>query len=82
MSEANKIADPRKGGVWGNHGRAGQPWTDEEDRQLIAWGCAVGHEFVAGHDLGREPREGAARIAWLRENRPLLVRRVEREADR
>lgn len=73
------MTDARKGGVWGDHTRAGQPWTDQEDEQLIAWGLAVGHDFVAGHDFGREPREGTERIAWLREHRASLVKHVEAE---
>ncbi|MGI4942065.1 MAG: hypothetical protein ACRYHQ_16140 [Janthinobacterium lividum] len=74
--------DPRKGGVWGDHSRAGEPWTDEEDVRLIAWGMAVGHDFVAGHDFNRVPAEGDARMAWLRLHRPLVVRRIEQETNR
>lgn len=71
--------DPRKGGVWGDHTRAGQPWTDEEDAQLIGWGMAVGYDFVAGHDFGREPKEGTERIEWLRVNDPAFVAYIETE---
>lgn len=71
------MSDPRKGGVWGDHTRAGQPWTDDEDDQLMRWGMAAGYDFVAGHDLGREPREGSERIEWLRENKAAVVKYVE-----
>ena len=73
------MSDERKGGVWGDRTRANLPWTDQEDAQLIAWGLAVGHDFVAGHDLGREPREGSERIAYLRKNKPALVKTIESE---
>lgn len=58
---------------------AGKPWSDEEDGQLIAWGLAVGHDFVAEHDLGRSRQEGLDRIAWLRKHKPSLVRHIEVE---
>lgn len=71
------VSDERKGGVWGDHTRAGQPWTDGEDNSLMRWGLAAGYDFVAGHDLGREPREGSERMAWLRQHKPALVKHVE-----
>ncbi len=73
------MSDPRKGGVWGDHTRAGHPWTDEEDDQLMRWGAAVGYDFMAGHDFGREPSEGAERMAWLRDHKPALVKHVADE---
>ena len=55
-------------------------WTKEENYRLIAWGCAVGHGYVAEHDLGRTWQEGIERIAWLRQHRPKTVARIEAEA--
>ena len=42
-----------------------RPWTDDEDGKLIAWGCAVGHDCVAAHDLGRTEQgwAGSHRLA-------------------
>lgn len=59
-------------------------WTDKEDGQLIAWGCcfADGYAFVAQHDLGRSEAAGRRRIAWLRKNKPALVRHIEAEISR
>lgn len=76
------MTDTRKSGVWGDHTRAGQPWTDDEDHKLIVWGRAVGYDFVAGHDFGREPREGTARMEWLRANKPSLIAGIETEEHR
>ena len=75
-------SDERKGGGWGDHTRAGQPWDDDEDNKLIVWGRAIGYDFVAGHDFGREPREGTERIEWLRANKPKMVAHIEAEQDR
>jgi hypothetical protein len=59
-----------------------RPWTDTDDRFLIFYGRCVGHEYVGEHDLGRAPGEATERLAWLVENRPLLVRQLEAEADK
>jgi hypothetical protein len=65
-----------------DHTRAGQPWSDDEDAKLITWGAAVGYDYAASHDLGREEREGADRIAWLRANDPKFIGYIEAELER
>ena len=63
--------------------RMGLRWSEEDDRRLIAWGSCFGNGFayVAEHDLGRAPRAGVRRAAFLRRTKPEWVRKIVEELD-
>lgn len=47
-------------------------WIEQDDVFLLRFGCLLGVEWIAMHDLGRSEEEARERVAWLRENRPEL----------
>ena len=57
--------------------KAGQPWTDDEDRFLVTYGPILGYGYIASHDLMRKPAEGNERIAYLRANAPERIAAIE-----
>lgn len=52
--------------------RGSRPWTDEDDRFLLAYGWCIGIGRIADHDLDRDPENARRRVRWLAKHKPDL----------
>ena len=69
---------------------AGRPWTNDDDAFLIFYGHCMnlslggaprGYEYVARHDLHREPADAIARAHMLHTERKEWAAGLERDAE-
>jgi hypothetical protein len=49
-----------------------RPWTEEDDRFLLAYGWCVGISRIANDDLDRDPENARRRVKWLAKHKPDL----------